>query len=296
MANGLSLSTTSNLSTGQKIVVANANMALEPAAPDVDLVLSDPMPAGHKQRDVLTYARFADASALTEGVDLSQTQQIVTASLSLTPTEHGIIAAPSKRLIMRQGDNNIEAAVGRMLGGSVGRRRGKDIVALYDSLNKSVSGASTTLDITVFRGSVAYLLTDNDSGYGPAPMPLDAVLHIEQISDIILDVSDPGTAAGVREGFSADMMQRWWRGRDRLYSAGIFHSGIIERDGSSDAKGAIKNSEAHVYVPAVGTDEVTREVDNSLRVIEFGVFAVWAEGERADPWGVEVYSDATATV
>ena len=140
------------------------------------------------------------------------------------------------------------------------------------------------------------MLTDNDSGYGPAPLPLHAALHIEQISDIILDISDPGTAAGSRPaGFGDDLLQRWWRGNDRLYGISVFHSGVIERDSGDDAKGAIFNKEALVMVMA-NEAEATEQPDHSARVIEYGIFQEWGEGERADPHGVEVYSDTTATV
>ena len=106
MASGLSIASTSNLSSGQKILVAAAREAFEPAAPDPDLVENQRIPEGHKQWDILTYARLSDASALTEGVDLSSPQQLVANSLSITPSEHGIIATLSKRLIRRQGDTS----------------------------------------------------------------------------------------------------------------------------------------------------------------------------------------------
>jgi len=296
MATGLSISSTSNLSSGQKILVAAARMAYEPAAPDPDLVEVHNIPQGHKQWDILTYARLSSATALTEGVDLAQNQQLVTASTSITPSEHGVIATLSKRLIRRQGDADVMASTGTMLANSLRRREAADVVALYDGFSKSIVGTSNTLDITHFRGGVAYLLTDNDSGYGPAPLPLHAALHIEQISDIILGISDPGTAAGNRPaGFGDDLLQRWWRGNDRLYGVSIFHSGIIERDSSDDSKGALFAKEALALVHA-NEAEATEQPDHSLRALELGIFQEWGEAERADPHGVEVYSDTTSTV
>jgi len=271
-------------------------MAYEPAAPDPDLVEVHNIPQGHKQWDILTYARLSSATALTEGVDLAQNQQLVTASTSITPSEHGVIATLSKRLIRRQGDADVMASTGTMLANSLRRREAADVVALYDGFSKSIVGTSNTLDITHFRGGVAYLLTDNDSGYGPAPLPLHAALHIEQISDIILDISDPGTAAGGRPaGFGDDLLQRWWKGRDRLYGVQVFHGGNIERDASNDSKGALFNEMALVMVTG-NEAESTEEEDNSLRAIELGIFQEWSEAEQADPFGIEVYSDTTATV
>jgi len=294
MATGLSISNTSNLSSGQKTFIASAREAFEPAAPDPDLVESQRIAAGFKQWDVLTMARLTSASALTEGVDLTSAQQLVANILSITPSEHGIIATLSKRLIRRQGDQNVVSTAGRLCANSLRRRQALDVIALYDGFSKSVVGAGNAMDVTTFRGSVAYLLTDNSSSYGPAPVPLHAALHIEQISDIILDITDT-TPRGTTSGFTDDLLQRWWRGRDRLYGVEVFHSGNITRDSSDDSKGALFAKEALVMVMA-NDAEITEEDDNSLRAIEYGCFQEWGEGERADAHGVEVYSDTTATV
>jgi len=294
MATGISVSSTSNLSNGQRIFIESAKEAFEPAAPDPDLIESERIETGVKQWDISTFSRLSQATALTEGVDLSDVQQLSTNTLQLTPAEHGMIVTISNRLKRRQGDSSVVGVAGRQIGGSLRRRQASDVIALYDGFSKSVVGASTQLDITHFRGSVAYLLTDNDTAYGPAPMPLQAALHIEQISDIIADISDPGTTEA-RTGLSAEMLQRWWRGSDRLYGIPIYHSGNITLDSGFDAKGAIFASEA-LYMVIANDADVTEEDDNSLRATEYGIFQEWAEGERADSHGVEVFSDASATV
>ena len=295
MATGLSLSSTSNLTNGQRIVIASAKEAFEPAAPDPDLIENERIPTGSKQWDISTYARLTEAQALTEGVDLSSVQQLATNTLQLTPAEHGILVTLSNRLIRRQGDSSVVTVAGRQIGSSLRRRMAKDVISLYDGFSNSIVGASSGMDISHFRGAAAYLLTDNNTSFGPAPMPLHAALHIEQISDIIQDLSDPGTAAGTRDGYSAELMQRWWRGSDRLYGIPIFHSGNIERDSGDDAKGAIFASGA-LYMVVANDADVTEEDDNSLRASEYGIFQEWAEGERADPHGLEVFSDAASTV
>jgi len=295
MATGISLSSTSNLTNGQRIVIASAKEAFEPAAPDPDLIESERIPTGVKQWDISTYARLTDASALTEGVDLTSVQQLATNTLQLTPAEHGILVTLSNRLVRRQGDSSVVSVAGRQIGSSLRRRMAKDVIALYDGFSKSIVGATNAMDITHFRGAAAYLLTDNNTSFGPAPMPLHAALHIEQISDIIADLSDPGAVATSRFGLSADMVQRWWRGSDRLYGIPIFHSGNISRDSGDDAKGAIFASGA-LYMVIANDADVTEEDDNSLRAREYGIFQEWAEGERADPHGVEVFSDAATTV
>ena len=294
MATGLSLSSTSNLTNGQRIVIASAKEAFEPAAPDPDLIESERIPTGSKQWDISTYARLTDAAALTEGVDLSSVQQLATNTLQLTPAEHGILVTLSNRLIRRQGDSSVVTVAGRQIGSSLRRRMAKDVISLYDGFSKSIVGATNGMDITHFRGAAAYLLTDNNSSFGPAPMPLQAALHIEQISDIIADLSDTAPR-GTTTGITEELINRWWRGSDRLYGIPIFHSGNIERDSGDDAKGAIFSSGA-LYMVIANDSDVTEEDDNSLRAREYGIFQEWAEGERADPHGVEVFSDAAATV
>ena len=135
MATGISISSTSNLSSGQKILVAGAKEAFEPAAPNPDLIANERIPQGHKQWDVLTFARLSNAQALTEGVDLASSEQLVANSLSITPAEHGIIGTISRRLIRRQGDSNIVRTLGTLLANSLRRRMDLDVIGLYDGLS-----------------------------------------------------------------------------------------------------------------------------------------------------------------
>ena len=294
MATGLSLSSTSNLTNGQRIIIASAKEAFEPAAPDPDLIESERIPTGSKQWDISTYARLTDASALTEGVDLSSVQQLATNTLQLTPAEHGILVTLSNRLIRRQGDSSVITVAGRQIGSSLRRRMAKDVIALYDGFSKSIVNAGNAMDITHFRGAVAYLLSDNNASIGPAPMPLHAALHIEQISDIFDQLTDQ-SPRGTTTGLTDSVLQNWWRGNDRLYGVQIFHGGNITRDSSDDAKGGLFAQKALALVMA-NEMEITEDEDPSLRAIEYGAFQEWATGERADTHGVEIYSDAAATI
>ena len=295
MATGLTVSNSPNLSNGSKILVAGARMANEPAAPDPDLWANKRIAQGQFRYDISTYARLSQANALTEGVDLSQVEQLVTATLQITPTEHGIITALSKRLIRRQGDSDVVNAAGMMIGRSLRRRFANDMIALYSGFSKSTPGATLTLDITHFRGANAYIMTDNSSAYGPGEPPFRAALHIEQISDIILDLSDSGARAAAGTGISEELLERWWKTRDRLYGVEVFHSGLIQRDTGDDAIGALGSSEALYSVMANNAD-TTEQEDPSLRATEYGIFQEWGELEHIDTWAVQIASDAASTL
>ena len=302
MATGLSLSTTSNLTSGQAIMIDRARVAFEPASPEPETIAMKQLPTGHYQFSSNIYARLSNADALTEGVDLSSVQQFVANNITINPSEHGLLVTQSKRLRRRQGDSDAASTAGTLMGISIRARQALDIHAVWDTFTLSTPGAASALDITEYRGSVAYLITDNSSAYGPAPMPLTSVLHAEQISDIIVDISDPSTVTAgnsgtptTRNGLSAEMLQRWWRGTDRLYGIPILHGGYIARDTSDDAKGAIYARDSMVMVEE-GQAEATEEDDNSLRVIEMGLFKSWGETLQIDVHGVEIMSDAEATV
>ena len=65
MATGLSLSSTSNLTNGQRIMIASAKEAFEPAAPDPDLIESERIPTGTKQWDISTAQRMEQSAQAT---------------------------------------------------------------------------------------------------------------------------------------------------------------------------------------------------------------------------------------
>jgi len=125
-------------------------------------------------------------------------------------------------------------------------------------------------------------------------MPYYAALHIEQISDLIVELTDTAPR-GTTTGLTEDLLTRWWRAADRLYGVQVFHAGNITRDTGNDSKGAIFNPDALVMVMA-NEAEATEQTDESARMIELGVFQEWSEGERADKHGVEIYSDTEATI
>jgi len=300
VATGVTYTDSSTLTSGQQTLIAGAGMAFEAAAPDPDLVRVEQLPEGHRQANLGIFARLAQASALQESVDLQSSEQLSTNYITIEPSEHGIQVTISKREMRRQMDAQVRSVAGEQMGGSLRRREANDVITLYDTFTQSAPGAGSVLDIGHFRGAVAYLLTDNSSAYGPAPMPVHAALHIEQISDIILDITDPGAGGAAASlarptGPFNELIKGWWRGNDRLYGVAIWHSGNIARDATSgDSKGTIKHQNSLVLVEEGGAEAVD-ETDESARITEFGLFKSWGEALQIDVHGVEIYSDTVAT-
>jgi hypothetical protein len=199
-----------------------------------------------------------------------------------------------KRLIRRQGDRDVVSGAGTMIANSLRRLMDVDVISLYDGFDKFTPGANNPLDIIHFFGGVAYLLTDNDSAYGPAPLPIRASLHIEQISDIVDQLTDQ-SPRGTTTGLTDSVLRNWWKGNDRLYGVQIFHGGNIPRDADGDSKGGLFSQQA-LAICMANEMEITEDEDPSLRAIEYGAFQEWGTGERTALHGVEIYSDSSATI
>ena len=299
---GITLSSSSSFASTAKTVIAAHIYARANNAVMTNVVKPYLQPQGSAVTNFGTVARVA-ASALTEGVDLSAPEQLAVKITSTNPTEKGVIVFITYKL-QRESSYPIDGIVARVLADAGKKKIDDDGITQVDSFAKSVPGASSTLDITHFRGAMAYMSTDNDTAYGPAPMPRVAVLHPEQISDIVLSLGTPATGnVEFSGGWSQEIVQNWLRGRDKVYGTAVFEDGGITRDATSDAKGAVfaATTQANppngaLYYATEKEPRVQSESDMSLRGDEVGSFWDDQWGEMVDPWGVELFSDAGATI
>ena len=225
------------------ILLAEAIDNIEPAAPNKELVTNITIPSGHYQVTVPIYGRTT-AAALTEGVDISPVQGPEVANVvTQTASEHGVMTFVSDRLAY-QGNDDAIAVVGEQHGRAVGRLLDQDIIGLFDGFSNSIGSAGADLNLSSVAVAVGFLRSD-DSTYGPAPNPINASLHPEQIRRLLTDVA--GQAASITTfggnpiptGLSEDVVKNYMRGRDPLFGVPIIESPNISRDGSDDAKGAV---------------------------------------------------------
>lgn len=297
MATGLTLSSSSSLSDMSKTVIASAISNIEPAGPTNQLVSRYDIPQGAKQVNIPIWGRN-DAHALTEGVDISTPQQLSVTVTSITASEHGIMTFVSDRL-SRQNNEDILAHVGEVQGGALGRLLEDDLITLFDGFSNSIGSAGSNLTYRDIAGAVSYLKTDNNSSFGMAPGQPNAVMHPEQIRRFVQEVT--GIQAGgsgmaaqpIPEGITADVIQNYFRGNERAFGVPIFQSGVLSRDGSGDAKGAVFVPGALALAMAHEM-EAEEERDASLRGTEMVMVGEWGEAEVADPWGVEMLGAADA--
>ena len=281
------------------ILLAEAIDNIEPAAPNKELVTNITIPSGHYQVTVPIYGRTT-AAALTEGVDISPVQGPEVANVvTQTASEHGVMTFVSDRLAY-QGNDDAIAVVGEQHGRAVGRLLDQDIIGLFDGFSNSIGAANTDLNLASIAVAVGFLRSD-DSTYGPAPNPINASLHPEQIRRLLTDVA--GQAASITTfggnpiptGLSEDVVKNYMRGRDPLFGVPIIESPNISRDGSDDAKGAVFSQRA-LHLAMEQEIRAEEERDASLRGTEIVTVGVWGQGETVDVWGVEMLGDAQSLV
>ena len=298
----LTLSTSStfqNSGSGMsKIAISESIQHVEPAGPSLQVVNRKEIPSGHFQINLPIWGRISSAS-LTEGVDLTDPQDVTVTVRTLTGTRHGALIFLSDRLI----DQNVESVAaesGGMLGNSVGRLLESDIVTLYDGFSTSQPGAGNNASILHLGWANAYLRTDNNTSFGPAPSRPNAVLHPEQIRRLWQDVSgiQAGGSVGlaaqpIPEGITSEVVQEYFRGNERLTGMKVYESGVISRDGSDDALGGIFAKEA-LWVAMEQEYKAAIQRDESLFGEELVGSSVWGEGEAVATWGYELLSNAAA--
>lgn len=303
----LSLSTntlTKNSSAGggtfqdvSNILLAEAIDNIEPAAPNKELVTNITIPSGHYQVTVPIYGRTT-AVALSEGVDISPVQGPEVANVvTQTASEHGVMTFISDRLAY-QGNDDAVAIVGEQHGRAVGRLLDQDIIGLFDGFSNSIGSAGAALNLNSIAVAVSFLRSD-DGTFGPAPNPINASLHPEQIRRLITDVAGQAnsitTFGGepIPTGLSEDIVKNYMRGRDPLFGVPIIESPNISRDGSDDAKGAVFSTRA-LHLAIENEIRAEEERDASLRGTEIVTVGVWGQGETVDVWGVEMLGDAVS--
>lgn len=300
----LTLSTSSTFQSSgdgmSKIAISESIAHVEPAGPSLSLVNRKEIAKGQFQVNLPIWGRIAAAS-LTEGVDLADPQDVTVTVRTLTGTRHGALVFMSDRLI-DQNNEDVAAEVGRMLGNADGRLIEDDIVALYDGFSTSQPGAGIDGGVQHIGWAVAYIRTDNNTSFGPAPSRPNGVFHPEQIRRFAKDVTGmqaAGTvglsANPVPTGISQEVLEQYFRGNQPLHGVRIYESGRITRDGGGDSKGAVFAKEA-VWVAMEQVYRAAIERDESLFGEELVGSDVHGEGEAVDTWGFEFFSAADANV
>ena len=224
---------------------------------------------------------------VTETTVLNNPQLVTDNIFTVTPYVTGIETLVTDRVAARI-SKNAYAKIGSLAQNAIQRKKDEDGLLVLDGFTATQPGAGNTLTSGHIAAAVAVIKGNSTE---PGNPPYRCVLHPYQIKDIEDEIIAGVGTYVVNEGLTARVFTEGFRGM--IAGAQLYHDGNITVDGSSNSKGGVFAQEAIVLVQG----RAPRAVAVRKEEIGGGATAIYhydeyAYGERADHWGVEIYSDA----
>ena len=223
-------------------------------------------------------------SALAEGQDIIDEEDIGMTTVSVTPSEVGAKVILTDRLLRRNVATNWRS-VGRQLGDAGARRENEDFVGLFSGLSTDLGSAGRILSGENFMNIITR------AQEAPLGSDLSLVHHPVAVARLGRDVSSigSGTIRPIPTGLSQDHLNRFWE--FTLLNVKVYQTATITRDSSGDAIGAIFDRQAFGKLNEQGIRK-ERQRDASLRAWEMVVTSVYAYFEHDDDRGFGLTLDA----
>lgn len=229
------------------------------------------------------------AQAITETTELDNPQQVSDSLFTVTPTVIGIETVITDRVAARITKNGY-AKLGSLAQNAMQRKKDEDGLTVLDGFSNSYCGAGSTLTSGHVSAAMAII---QGNATEPGNPPFRCVLHPYQIKDIEDEIVAGVGTYPIEEGLTARVFTEGFRGM--IAGAQLYPDGNMTVDSSDDAKGGVFAQEAIVIVQgrsprmvAVRAEEIG---GGATKVYHYDEYAY---GERADHWGCELLSDATA--
>lgn len=237
------------------------------------------------------------AHALAEGVDMTVSETMSDSLVTITPAEVGCKLIITDKLV-RDDQEDIKAAAGRLLGNAMEVKRDLDLLALFASAATTLGGGSTAT-LGQYAAARAILKGNPVSSGGPAPGGLVAIIHPYVTLDIvdILTPIIPTAGTAMSQSVSGPMMEDVVRnyGVGRLFGMPVIEDGNILIPAATACHGAVFNTgEGSSMILATANEwSVEPERDASLRATELNIVGEYGVGFYIDDWTVDMRHDAT---
>jgi hypothetical protein len=233
--------------------------------------------------------------ALTEGVDMTQAQQITDTLMTLTPAEYGAQVVLTDMMLSTVKDEFFRVA-GRILADSFDRQQDQTLCDDFDNYSVALGSAAAALNLgNVMAGhaSIKYNAAANGTagrGGEPAPDPIFLV-HTPAALHSLAKTLVGGVGAAAATQIAPNTK---YAGYELAAVPGLtIKSDInITKDTSDDAKGGLFSKMAQILVELGPSASVEKERDASLRAWELNFVGRWARGEYNDAWGREMLFDS----
>lgn len=269
--------TSSSLENAQGIIIGAVRYTQEHAAPCRNLIESFTLPAGDKSMTIPKIGAVT-AEDLTDGQDMTDSQEIGMTTASLTTAEVGLKFIVTDKLV-RQSSPSVFGMIGRQAGDAMARKVDDDIIALFTALN-----SATTLGVdTVNLKPVNLGACISHAKAKKFPSPIACVHHPNAVYYLtsMLTVS-PGTTYPIPTGFAMDLLKDFWA--ITISGVGVFQDGNIDLNTSTSGYGAIFSKSAMCIIQSKAPT-TERERDASLRAYEVVTVSDYGVFELDDGYG-----------
>jgi hypothetical protein len=269
-------STTGSLENASREMIAAARFTEEHNAPCMELIEKFTLEKGADTFIVPKISQM-NISALTEGQDMIDEEDIGMSTISVQPSEIGAKIIITDRLL-RQNSQDIWRLVGRQMGDAMARKKDEDVISLFSALNEGTTFGASGAAFSLANVASAIGIAKADK-YGS---DLRIVHHPSAVLQLNKDITGVYTTQRpIPAGMSAERLDKFWTGL-RIGGVPIFEDGNITKGAAS--VGAIFDQGALGILQSVSMNQ-ERERDASLRATELVVTADYGVFEIDDSRG-----------
>ena len=278
----MAITKASDLAAGQIAMVGQARYTYEHTAVCTNLFTRMTLGPGEKSIYIPKFGGVT-ANDLSDGVDMTQAQQLTITGTTHETDEAGCKVIITKKLRQQLKEDAYRAA-GKVIGNAMGKKIDRDGLALFSGLSGQLTTATFTIDY--MQAAVTQLM----GGTEPVPEPYYCVLHPYTFHEVVDLLSTPGSNFIPPELYTKTLTQ-YWVGNDKLYGVPMFRDGNMVIT-SNYAHGVVASKLCFIYL--VGWEpETWVEYDGSLRGWEIGIVADYGMVEEDDNYGRDMYFGAS---
>ena len=281
--------TTGNLENAQRKIIAAARYTAEHNAPSYALIEQFTLAKGAKSVTVPKVGQMT-MSDLVDGQDIVDEEEIGMTTVDLTSAEVGAKIIITDKLV-RQSVENVFSMVGRQLGDGGARKQDRDVQALYSALNSGTSLGAATKELSAINlgACIAFAKANFKNS-----SRIYAIHHPNAVYEFVKSAAvTPSATYPVPDGWSADLLKKFFVGLRPLNGVPLFESGNIDADASGDGIGCIAAKEAMAALNSVRW-RTERQRDASLRATEVVYTADYGVFELDDSMGAPMTYDVAA--
>lgn len=269
------------------------------------LVQNVTLPEGEGSVYEETELTRAVAYALTEGVDMTQAQEITDGNMEITPAEIGaqiVRTDLAGRQITRRTD--LARQLGKILGNAIITKEDVDLLTLLDGFTVDLGTAGRSLTSGYIMAGADAIRAGGQAAAAivagtpePAPDPIYGVFNDNQMNPVRKELSLglPQAISGVQipgTDYSVEVLKNAYV--RRLGGADIFIDNNMGKDASDDGIGGVFSKQALRFVRFGGGPKMEPERDASGRWTEMNIVEVYGTGEWKDAWGRQMTFDAAS--